>query len=60
MLSFMNDYYKGLKSEVGIDAQQVSVKDDAQLDSIVTHLKPNSTAENFRPFMTVRRQQTQQ
>lgn len=55
MLSYMTDYYQGMKNEVGIDPGYSGGKDDANLDSLVQKLRPNSTAQNFRQFMTVRK-----
>ena len=51
MFKFMNDYYKDLKEEVGVESGYKQDKNDSNLDEIVTKLRPNSTASNFRYFI---------
>ena len=51
MLGVMNSYYTELKNEVGIEEQQVDDEDN-NLDDILKTLKPNTTATNFKEFLT--------
>ena len=54
MLNMMNGYYKDLKNEVGIeDSQGIDDKDDT-LDDILRQLRPNTTASNFREFLSMK------
>jgi len=52
MLSFMNEYYKNMKEEMGIDPNYAVEDNDPQLDIVLKKLRPNTTATNFREFMT--------
>ena len=52
MLNLMNQYYTNLKTEVGIEDQTNVVDDDYELDGILQTLKPNTTAKNFKEFLT--------
>ena len=52
MLSFMNEYYKSMKEEMGIDPNYAVEDDDPQLDIVLKKLRPNTSAQNFREFLT--------
>jgi hypothetical protein len=54
MLSFMTDYYDKMKYDMGINQNYGVEKDDADLDAVLKQLKPNTTAKNFREFLTKR------
>lgn len=44
MLNFMNEYYKSMKEEMGIDPNYAVEEDDPQLDIVLKKLRPNTTA----------------
>jgi len=44
MLSFMNEYYKSMKEEMGIDPNYAVEDDDPQLDIVLKKLRPNTSA----------------
>ena len=52
MLTFMDEYYKSMKLEMGIDPNYAVEEDDPQLDIVLQKLRPNTTAQNFREFLT--------
>lgn len=52
MFSLMEDYYSTLKTEIGIDPSKQDEGDDPSLDVVLKTLRSNSTATNFRDFMT--------
>lgn len=52
MLSLMEDYYETLKTDIGIDPTKKDDGDDPGLDVMLKSLKANSTAANFKDFMT--------
>lgn len=52
MLNFMDDYYVKMKEELGIDPNYAEEEDDPQLDIVLQKLRPNTTAKNFREFLT--------
>jgi hypothetical protein len=54
MLDFMTGYYDKMKGDMGINANYGVEKDDADLDAVLKQLKPNTTAKNFRDFLTKR------
>ena len=56
MLKYMNEFYRKIKEDVGLIKNEHQVKEDTNLDKLVKHLRPNSTASNFRNFMTVKKQ----
>jgi hypothetical protein len=47
----MDEYYKNLKAEVGIEDTYAMEDDDSELDGILSTLKPNTTPENFKEFI---------
>lgn len=59
MLGVMDEYYSNMKLEMGIAeqqrllmAEQEGSNDDAlRLDDVLTKLRPNTTAKNFREFL---------
>ena len=53
MLNMMNDYYKDLKNDVGVEEQGTIDEDDGGLDEILKKLKPNTTSSNFKEFLKV-------
>lgn len=54
MLDFMNSYYKEMKSEIGMDDNAKHNDDDNNLDDILRTLKQNTTAENFKEFLSIK------
>ena len=54
MLKFMNEHYQELKDEVGINEQANLGENDYANDNILTQLKPNTTASNFREFLDIK------
>ena len=54
MLNMMNDYYKELKNDVGVEEQNTIDEGDDNLDEILQKLKPNTTPGNFREFLTIK------
>ena len=48
----MDDYYQKMKQEMGIDPHYAVEEDDPQLDLVLKKLRPNTTAQNFREFLT--------
>jgi hypothetical protein len=44
MLGFMDEYYKSMKEEMGIDPNYAVEEDDPQLDIVLQKLRPNTTA----------------
>ncbi len=52
MFTFMDEYYKSMKLEMGIDPNYAVEEDDPQLDIVLQKLRPNTTAQNFREFLT--------
>lgn len=53
----MDNFYSDLKTSVGMDPTQQESQDDPSLDLVLSSLKDNSTASNFKEFMTVARNQ---
>lgn len=54
MLDFMNSYYKEMKSDIGMDDNAKNNDDDNNLDDILRTLKQNTTADNFKEFLTIK------
>ena len=52
MLNYMDDHYDQMKNEIGVDKDYDKEPDDPMLDVVLKKLRPNSTAANFREFMT--------
>lgn len=52
MLDFMNDYYVKMKNDLGIDSNFGVESHDPELDAVLLALRPNTTAKNFREFLT--------
>lgn len=52
MLGYMDDYYTHMKEDIGIDPNYAPEEDDPDLDRVLMNLRPNSTAINFREFLT--------
>ena len=51
MLGIMNEYYDHMRDDIGIDPRLLQDDDDPELDRVLTNLRPNSTATNFREFL---------
>lgn len=51
MYDVMKGYYDNLKQEVNIVTDANVDEDDHELEGILTTLKPNTTAENFKEFL---------
>lgn len=54
MLDFMNAYYREMKTEIGMDDNAQHNDDDNNLDDILRTLKQNTTAENFKEFLSIK------
>jgi hypothetical protein len=52
MLDFMTNFYSTMKEEMGFNANYGVEQDDAELDAVLRQLRPNTTAKNFREFLT--------
>jgi hypothetical protein len=48
MFTMMNDHYSSLKTQNGFDVGIDPHKDNAALDQVLSEMKPNSSAQNFR------------
>jgi hypothetical protein len=51
VLVFMDDYYASMKTEIGVDPNYAVDPEDAQLDSVLKKLRPNSTVTSFRTYL---------
>jgi len=52
MLDFMNNFYLKMKDDMGFNSNYGVEQDDAELDAVLRQLRPNTTAKNFREFLT--------
>jgi len=52
MLNFMNGYYVKMKDDLGIDSNFGVENHDPELDAVLLALRPNTTATNFREFLS--------
>lgn len=53
MLDMMNGYFTELKTEVGIEDKDDHDEEDNSLEDLLKALKPNTTAKNFKEFLTL-------
>lgn len=53
MLDMMNSYYNELKTEVGLEEKDDHDEEDHSLEDLLRALKPNTTAKNFKEFLTL-------
>jgi len=48
----MANYYENMKEEMGFNRQQKTFEEEIQLDEVLAILAPNTTATNFREFLS--------
>ena len=51
MHGFMEDYYEGMKKELGIDASYRLEEQDPPLAEVLAAIRPNVTAKNFKEYL---------
>ena len=52
MLNIMDSYYSNMKKDMGIFEKNHYEGEDQQLDDVLKALRPNTTAKNFRDFLS--------
>lgn len=48
----MDSYYSNMKSDMGIFEKQDFTEEDNKLDEVLRVLRPNTTANNFKEFLS--------
>jgi hypothetical protein len=51
MYGIMKGYYENLREKIDAENENNIDEEDNELESILTTLKPNTTAENFKEFL---------
>ena len=52
MLNVMDAYYDNMKTEMGLKERPETNEEDIQLDEVLNKLRPNTTARNFKDFLS--------
>ena len=48
----MDDFYKKMKTDIGIDPNYAVDQEDPKLDAALQKLRPNSSITSFRQYIT--------
>jgi hypothetical protein len=52
MLNIMDSYYSNMKEDMGILEKKNYEEEDSKLDEVLRTLRPNTTAHNFKEFLS--------
>lgn len=52
MLNIMDGYYNNMKKDMGIFEKNNYEGEDSKLDEVLKALRPNTTAKNFKEFLS--------
>lgn len=48
----MDAYYANMKNEMGLKEKPETNEEDVKLDEVLSKLRPNTTARNFKEFLS--------
>ncbi len=52
MMNIMDSYYSNMKQDMGIFEKNNFEEEDSKLDEVLKTLRPNTTAKNFKDFLS--------
>jgi hypothetical protein len=52
MLDFMNGHYEKMRNENHLNDYQTQEEEEPKLEMVLKTLRPNTTAKNFKPYLT--------